>query len=56
MTMFNLEAKSKSEATRSIQRGREILLDLKACASLTSEQQSWLDGMEVDIGKLREAR
>lgn len=55
-TMLKTEPKSNSEAIKLIERGRENLRDLKEHASLTSEQQSWLDGMEADLVKLREAK
>ncbi len=51
-TQLSVDPKSKSEATKLLERAREILREIKARASLTSEQQSWLDGVEGDLAKL----
>ena len=50
---LSLDAKSKPDAIKLLERAREILRDLKSRASLTSEQQSWLDGIEADLAKIR---
>ncbi|MDQ6912235.1 MAG: tetratricopeptide repeat protein [Verrucomicrobiota bacterium] len=51
-TQLALDARSRPDAVKLLERGREILRDLKTRASLTSEQQEWLDGIEGDLAKL----
>ena len=39
-----------------VEKGHDVLRQLKTRAGLTVEQQRWLDEMEADLRKMREAK
>jgi hypothetical protein len=49
-----VESKSKDEARVLVEKGRDILRQLKERAGLTANQQEWLDSIEADLRKLQE--
>jgi tetratricopeptide (TPR) repeat protein len=46
---------SKEEGLAMVQKGHDILRQLKERTGLTVEQQKWLDESETDLGRMREA-
>jgi tetratricopeptide (TPR) repeat protein len=46
---------SKEEGLAMVQKGHDILRQLKERTGLTVEQQKWLDKSETDLGRMREA-
>lgn len=51
-----VEPQSKGEALAMVEKGHDVLRQLKERAGLTVEQQRWLDEMEADLRKMREAK
>ena len=49
-----VEPKSKNEARAMVEKGRDILRQLKARTGLTAYQQKWLDSIEADLRKMQE--
>lgn len=45
------EPKAKKEAQTMVERGRDILRQLKARTGLTADQQAWFDQIEADLRK-----
>ena len=39
-----------------VERGRDILRQLKARTGLTANQQKWLDSIEADLRKMQEKK
>jgi tetratricopeptide (TPR) repeat protein len=50
----DVEPKSKNEAQAMVEKGRDILRQLKARTGLTANQQEWLDSIEADLRKMEE--
>jgi hypothetical protein len=46
-----VEPKSRNEARAMVEKGRDILHQLKERAGLTAEQQRWLDLIEAELRK-----
>ena len=53
-TWAEVEPKSKNEARAMVEKGRDILRQLKARTGLTANQQKWLDAIEADLRKMQE--
>jgi hypothetical protein len=43
---------SKNEARMMVEKGREVLRQLKERMGLTANQQAWLDSIEADLRKI----
>jgi hypothetical protein len=48
-TWARVDPKSKSEARATVEKGRDILRQLKERSGLTANQQGWLDSIEADL-------
>jgi hypothetical protein len=48
------EPNSKNEARAMMEKGRDILRQLKEGRRLTANMQKWLDSIEVDLWKMQE--
>ena len=51
-----VEPKSKNEGRAMVERGRDILRQLKERTRLTANQQGWLDSIEADLRKMQEKK
>jgi hypothetical protein len=51
-----VEPKSKNEARAMVEKGRDILRQLKERTGLTADQQGWLDAIEADLRKMQEKK
>jgi hypothetical protein len=51
-----VEPTSKNEAREMVEKGRDILRQLKARTGLTAKQQEWLDSIEADLRKMKEKK
>jgi hypothetical protein len=51
-----VEPTLKNEAQEMVEKGRDILGQLKARTGLTAMQQEWLDSIEADLRKMKEKK
>ena len=51
-----VEPKSKNEARAMVEKGRDILRQLKERTGLTANQRGWLDSIEADLRKMQEKK
>ena len=51
-----VEPKSKNEARAMVEKGRDILRQLKERTGLTANQQRWLDSIEADLRKMQKKK
>jgi hypothetical protein len=49
--LARLDLQSKKDARTKVEKGRDILLELKTRTGLTRQQQQWLDSIEADLQK-----
>jgi tetratricopeptide (TPR) repeat protein len=52
----HVEPKSRNEARAMVERGSDILRQLKERTGLTAIQQGWLDAIEADLRKMQEKK
>jgi hypothetical protein len=51
-----VDPKSKNEARAMVEKGRDILRQLKERSGLTANQQEWLDSIEADLQKMQKKK
>src|SRR5262249_2651677 len=49
VTLAHAEQKSNTQAREMVEKGRDILRQLKQRTGLTAQQQQWLDGGDADL-------
>jgi hypothetical protein len=53
---MDVEPKSTNQARSMVEKGCDILQQLKERTGLTANQQEWLDSIETDLRKMQEKK